>query len=71
MRVVDASRNGVRIRGVKDVPPGNPVAVRMERELLLGELVWCADGEAGVALEQILDLAQVERLRGLEGSGRP
>lgn len=63
MRVIEASRNGLRLQGMESVDLGTAVAIRVGHDLLLGELIWCAKGEAGVALEHLLDLDQLERLR--------
>lgn len=66
VKIVEASRSGLRICGVGEVAAGTAVAIRMGQDLLLGEVIWCASGVAGVALEQLLDLKQAERLRRLE-----
>lgn len=71
VRIVDASQNGVRLRGVDNAPPGSAIAIRMEGKLLLGEVVWCSGDDVGVVLEQHLDLALLEKLRRDDWSRHP
>ena len=65
VETVEVSRSGLRVRGVGEVAAGTAVAIKMGQDLLLGEVIWCANGVAGVALEQLLDLEQAARLRRL------
>lgn len=62
-RIVDASQNGVRLRGVDNALPGSAVAIRMEGKLLLGEVVWCSGDDVGIVLEYLVDSALLEKLR--------
>jgi hypothetical protein len=60
--IVDISRGGMRLRCHSPLVPGAPVAISTAEMLCLGEVIWCVGGEAGVHLEQLLDLRQLERL---------
>ena len=48
------------------LPVGSPVSLRTAEVLMLGEVVWCqraGDGyEAGIELEQILDIHELRSL---------
>lgn len=66
VRIIDVSQNGVRVRGVEDVRAGTAVALNSGQSMLLGEIVWCEMGDAGIVLEQLLDIAWIEKLRSLE-----
>lgn len=63
--LTEVSLNGIRVRDVDDIPPGSPVAIQVEKDLLLGEIVWYSQGEAGIALEKLLDHNQLERIQRL------
>lgn len=63
VRIVDVSQSGVRVRGVESAQPGSPVAIKSGQNILLGEIVWCAMGDAGIVLEQLLNFEELEKLR--------
>lgn len=61
-RLIDISRRGARISCQARLAPGTAVAIYALDFMLLGEIVWCEEGTAGVELDQVLDLDALRAL---------
>jgi hypothetical protein len=59
VRVLDVSRDGLKLRVPEFLPPGSVIQVRMENSIALGEVRYCralqAGFDAGVQLQDVFE----------------